>query len=265
MRMLMALAALILLAGCNKASLIEHFSTPEDQALAKRYIEQLRARQFDEIDRALDPSLRKGDVRGMLAQMAAMIPAGEPTSLKPVGATKFFNGGAMSLNTTFEYGFGDRWFLINVAVQEKDGKKTIIGFNVAPTKDSLEQQSRFPLVGLSGLHYAVLAWAVAALALTGYALVACARIKGLRRKWLWILFILCGFGGLAINWYTGAWSFQPLRVQLLSVSAFAPLYGPWTVMVSMPLGALVFLFRRKKLETLAAANGIAPPVAPDAP
>jgi hypothetical protein len=51
-----------------------------------------------------------------------------------------------------------------------------------------------------------------------------------------------------VNWTTGEWDIAPLSVQLLSASAFAPLYGPWTVSVSLPLGALMFLiYRRTRL------------------
>jgi hypothetical protein len=135
--------------------------------------------------------------------------------------------------------------LTNVAVEEKNGAKTIVGFNVNPITQSLETQNRFTLVGKDAVHYTVLLAAVAAALLTLYSLVVCARSKPLRRKWLWVLFILFGFGKAAVNWTTGEWGIAPLSVQMFSASAVAPLYGPWTIAASLPLGALMFLFYRR--------------------
>ena len=68
-----------------------------------------------------------------------------------------------------------------------------------------------------------------------------------RRKWIWILFILFGIGQFAINWTTGQWSVKLLQLQLFGAGTFAPLFGPWTVFVSLPVGAIIFLLQRKKL------------------
>jgi hypothetical protein len=49
-----------------------------------------------------------------------------------VGAQKFYASGATTVNTTFEFDIGGRWFLINLATKAKDGAKTIVGFRVVP-------------------------------------------------------------------------------------------------------------------------------------
>ncbi len=54
-----------------------------------------------------------------------------------------------------------------------------------------------------------------------------------------------GLGKVAVNWTTGEWGIPPLSIQLSSASAAAPLYGPWTIAVSRPLGAIVFLLNRR--------------------
>jgi hypothetical protein len=68
------------------------------------------------------------------------------------------------------------------------------------------------------------------------------------RKWLWVLFILLGLGKLAVNWSTGEWQVMPLAVQVFSASIFSSPYSPWILAVSFPLGAIVFLFRRRELQ-----------------
>ena len=90
-------------------------------------------------------------------------------------------------------------------------------------------------------------WAIGALLITLYALVLCVKTKPLKRKWLWILFILVGFGQFVINWSTGEFQIAPLALQLFSASALASPYGPWIIAVSLPIGAALFIDRRRKL------------------
>jgi hypothetical protein len=68
--------------------------------------------------------------------------------------------------------------------------------------------------------------------------------RGLRRKWLWFIFILFGIGQLSVDWNSGAWEFSPLHFLLFSASAVSPGYGPWVVSTALPLGAAWYLARR---------------------
>jgi hypothetical protein len=238
-----------LLAGCSQEGLLEKFSSPEDRAVAKGYIDLLRAHKFDDIESALDGSIKNPTTRTTLSRMADSIPSGEPTLIKLVGAQNFLQNASRRVNTTFEYNFGDKWLLINVAVLSEAGKKTIVGLNVYPEPGSIEIRNGFDLAGKTGLQYFTLVAAVLAPLLTLYALVLCIRTKLIGRKWPWVIFIVLGFGRLAVNWATGQWDFALLTVQLFSASAFAPLYGPWTISFSLPIGAIVFLLRRTQLTT----------------
>jgi|SRR5882672_73946 len=245
MRNLVHLVVLLTLLGCSQEDLLQKFSSPEDQATAKGYIDHLRARNFDEIEKAADPTIRSPNLRGALTKMADQIPNQEPNSLKLVGAQTFHTSGTTMVNTTFEYNFGDKWLLANVAIQDKNGAKTIVGFNINPITQSLETLNRFTLVGKSAGQYLVLVAAISAVLLTLYSLTLCARTKLPSKKWLWIMFILLGVGKITMNWTTGEWGIAPVSVQLFSASAFAPLYGPWTIAVSVPVGALIFLLCRR--------------------
>lgn len=248
MRSLIVLLSALLLFGCNQQQTLEKFSTPAGQALAKAYIADLQANKFDVIENNLDPSIKTPGARDTLVRMAGLLPVGPPTSVKLVGAQKLYSPAGVQTNTTLEYRWGDKWALCNVAILKSAMAQTIVGLNVYPQKSSLEEQVRFTLKGKSPAQYVILAAAVLALSLTLFALVACIRAKGLRRKWLWILSIIFGFGLLSTNWATGAVNYQLLYVSLFSAGAFAPLYGPWTISVSAPVGAILFLLRRRKLR-----------------
>lgn len=257
MRALAVLASMLsalLLLGCNQQEMLEKFSTPTDQATAKAYIADLQAGRLDVIESHLDPSIKAPGVHATLIQMAGILPAGSPTSVKLVGARKLITPAGSQTNTTFEYQWGDKWLMANVAVQKSGGAETIVGINVNPLKASLEEQARFTLSGKSGAQYAILAGAILAFGLTLVALVVCVRTKGLRRKWLWIIFILFGLGAISVNWTTGAVAFQPIFIGLFSAAAMAQFYGPWTISMSVPIGAMVFLFFRRKLPAATQAQ-----------
>lgn len=258
MRRWLILISILLLAGCSSRQAIEKLSTPADQALAKIYIADLQAGRLDDIEKRLDPSLKTAGVHETLARMTNLLPPGPPTSVKAVGAHKLISPAGTQTNTTLEYQWGDKWVLCNVAVLTSATAQTIVGINVYPQKTSVEDQVRFSLTGKRPAQYLILVGACLAFCLTLVALIGCIRTKGLGRKWLWILFIVFGFGSLSTNWATGAVNFQPIYVSLFSAAAFAPLYGAWTITMSAPIGAAVFLFRRRKMRAARPQDRITP-------
>ena len=244
MRQLVLLFGLLVLCSCSKEDLLSKFSSPEDQATAKAYLNHLRAREFDVIERDIDPSLKNASLHSVLEQIADQIPTGEPTSVKLVGAHLFKTPEATTVDTALEYSFGDKWFLANVGVQKKGDVKTIVGLHFVPEPRSLEEQNRFVLSGKPLAQYLILVGAVLVVSTTLFSLIVCIRTKELRRKWLWILFIIFGFGSISVNWTTGQFGFVPLSFQFFSAGAMAQLYGPWIISVSAPVGAIVFLVNR---------------------
>jgi hypothetical protein len=238
-----------LLAACSQEAMMQKFASPEEQATAKAYIDQLRRHEFGEIERAADASISGPSLDTTLNEMAALIPADPPMSVQLVGAQRFSSGSAgTNVNLTFEYRFPAQYVVANVATKVKDGQRSIVGFHVYPESESLESRNRFTLSGKSALQYGVLAYAIVVALFTVVVLVVCARTKIKRRKWLWILFILFGFGKFSVNWTTGKWGIMILYAQLFSAGAHADFFGPWIISASLPLGAAFFSFYRNKLR-----------------
>jgi hypothetical protein len=254
---------LALVAGCDKGSLLKVLSSPADEKVATYYIDLLRDHQFAPIEQDMDPSLQGAKVAGALAAMANIIPPQAPISMKLVGANTLRTPSIYKTNYTFEYQYPDRWLLINVATLKKGGVLTIVGFNVRKLPDSLENINRFTLAGKQPLQYAVLVAAVLIPLFCIYVLVLCAQTPIPKRKWLWIIFILLGFFTFSINWTTGQWGLSPISFQLLGVACTQPLYGAWIVSISLPVGAIVFLTKRKGFLK-AAGNKPLPPQMPKA-
>ena len=246
------LPLLALAAGCHQQQLGAGLVPAADQALATYYVDLLRARKFDDLDRAAVPSVRGPRLYDALLKMADALPEkGDPSSRKLVGAQIRTDQEGTTTNVVFEYDFSGKWVLANVAMLRKPDSVSLVGLSVRAIPESLEEHHRFRLTGKSALHYAALALAIVFPLLTLYALVVCARTKMAWQKWPWLLFILFGIGSVSINWTTGETQFSALAIRLFSVSAAEVLYGPWILSVSLPLGALVFLLRRKMLKAAA--------------
>ena len=257
MRVMILVLSALLLFGCNQKQMLEKISTPSDQALVKGYIADLQAGRLDLVESKLDPSLNTPGVRDSLVRAAELLPKGSPTSVKLVGAQRFISSSGTRTTTIFEYQWGDKWFLCNVAVQKSATAQTIVGIRVSQLTASLEAQSKFTLPGKRQSQYAILAGAILAFGLTWFALVECSRMKGIRHKWLWMVFIIFGFGLLSVNWSAGVvGSAGVVSFELLSIGFFSGggsfTEGDWTVSLSAPaapVGAIVFLLRRRKLRS----------------
>lgn len=253
-----ATLATLLASACSKQDLIQKFAPAQDQAMAKQYMDDLREGAIDKIEANADPSMQSPTLPATLRQMAALIPHEVPNSVKLVGAQSLHARGGTTRGLTYEYGFHNTWILLSVVTKDVAGRTSLIGLHIQRLAQSVEEKNRFTLVGKSTLQYTILALAVLFPLLTLYALVVCVKRILPGRKWPWIVFILFGVGKFAVNWTTGAWEVSPISIQLFSASAVQPFYGPWTLAVSIPLGAITFLLkpRPKQPEEAAQSTGL---------
>jgi hypothetical protein len=225
----------------------------DDETFARERIDQLRQKRFEHIERELDPSISDPNPQDTLNKMAGMFPTEEPKSIKVVDVKFVYKQDSSTHSLTLEYEFSQIWLLVNISIKRINGLATIAAFTVTPIADSLESVNSFGLVGKSAIQYVILALAIAGPNFCLYALVVCLRTKHQNFKWIWAIFILFGVGSLVVNWTTGELNFRPLAVQILCASVTAvPAYGPWMVAVSMPLGAILFVIKRRKSAELTA-------------
>jgi hypothetical protein len=255
-------AALAALCGCSRTALVEKMAPQDVQQASLKAVSDLRARHFDALNQTLVDSLRNQDHAADFNAMASFFPDEQPKAVNPVGY--YFNTGTSGsrYDITYEYEFSHLWVLVQFSWVRADGNLRILNFHVNSSRDSLAQRNAFTFKGTGPVHYVVLLLGTVALAVSLTSLVACIRTKNLKRRWLWIIFIIFGIGAFSVNWTTGAYQIAFLRVQLLSFSAFAPAGEPWTVAVSVPVGAVVFLerLRRRRSARDAALTSDPPPL-----
>jgi len=105
------------------------------------------------------------------------------------------------------------------------------------------------------LQYAVLTIAIIDVLLIFVTLAVCIITPISKKKWLWIVFILVGVGSVSVNWTNGKYAIQVLSIYLFGASAAATgPDAPWIITATIPLGAIVFWFKRKRLKAEAEAS-----------
>jgi hypothetical protein len=256
-RALLVISALFLV-GClnekNERALIEKFAPREDDEFARRFVDLLREGRSDEAGSMLDPDVAaKAGVTG-LNQLHQILDHGQPSAFELIGVnvTNFmpFNGSDARhrANLVYQLRFPDAWVVATVLVESKSRERHVVSVYVQPVSDSLQILNQFTLRNKSIVHYLVLAACILIPLLIVITTVLCVRTR-VRRRWLWIIFILIGFVQVRFNWTTGAFDVQPLSFSLLGAGWFrASSYAPVVFTFAFPLGAIFFLICRSRLR-----------------
>lgn len=225
----------------------------EEVEFAKNYLAQLQYRNFDEVEKYLNPRLKTPDLRRNLEKLAGYFPSGEPLAIELISFNTFTNDDLRGAMLTFQYQFSDAWLVAHVVMEKRNGNIFVHTVHVEQKPDSLEKINAFSLSGKNFTHYLFLTLAIIIPLFILYALVLCARTPIEKAKWLWVLFILFGVAGITLNWTTGEMDGQILSIHLFGAGAISSnKYAPWFITVSFPLGAIFFLIRQKRLKSRAA-------------
>lgn len=249
MRLLILLMFLLpILPACDKEAVFQRFIPQEEAAEGQKVFAQVAARDWASIESRLDQSLQQSDIRQKLEEIASQVPPGNPKSVATIGSNTVKGETDVTYNLTYEYEYETSWLVVNVVLERKAGSLLVSGIHLYPTSQSQKTRHQFSLSGKSFLHYLVLFSCVAVPIFILVTLVLAFRTPIARRKWLWRLFVALGPVQLTLNWTTGEFSIQPISLMLLGAGFYqASPYGPYFLSVALPIGALVFLARRKAL------------------
>jgi hypothetical protein len=218
----------------------------EDAKFAEEYIAKLRNKEFSYVKNLMSKEILNQINDEKLNTMAEYFRNGELLSTELIGSQVNTFNSQWSGNFSFEYHFSTGWNLANVAYKKVDGKIEIIGLNVYKSDASQKEINKFALSGKSIPQYLILASAIIVPFFILVTLIFCIKTPIARRKWLWILFVLGGFGTISTNWTTAAFGYKIFQYQLLGAAAMASSeYSPWIITVGFPVGAIIFWFKRK--------------------
>ncbi len=248
--LILLMGAVALCAGCDEKAVLKKAATvvrAEDD-FARTYLSTLREGDVLKAESLHVAEAKTPEIRTQLEEAAEGLKK-DPRSVELVGFNVKTSADQKLTMLNYQVELPDSWLLISVDVKVVGDEKGILGLGIHPMVDPQVQRAAnaFKLSGKSAMHFIILALAVAVPLFILYAVILCARSKT-RRKGLWIAFILLGIGTLVMNWTTGEIMFQPTVFQLFGVDFSRKYYGPCLISVSFPLGAILFLLKRKKLS-----------------
>ena len=266
-RLTAILAVLIfLVSGCDQKAMLQKFIPESEDRLARQFLEKIIDNRLDEALSMVAPALQGPEGRNGLEQLAHLLHGGNVETIENIGAftrISFPSGKTLrSVELSYQLRLASGWAAGVIVINEQDGTRQITTARFNPLSDSLEHLNRFTLSGKGPIHFLFLAFAILIPAFCITSLVLCVR-SPINKKWLWIIFILIGLFTLKLNWTTGQIDYQTISFLFLGAAAFRPGFcGPWTVSLALPIGAIIFLLKRKELIAKKAAGRVSPPPTP---
>lgn len=237
-----------ILTACNYNDMLAKLAPKEESAFAKNYLESVRIKDFNAVKKSLKPELVTSDVDAKITEVANYFPLGDPIEIKQIGAQTYQSGDQLQATLTYQYQFPKDWAVGTVILSKSKNVVVVEGFNVTRLSKSLQETNAFNLANKTPIHYLFLTLAVLIPIFVLTVLILCIRTTIPKKKWLWVLFVLVGFVGFTLNWTTGELNYQVLSFHFFGAGAVsAGPYSPWFITISLPIGAVVFLLKRKAI------------------
>jgi hypothetical protein len=247
--MLVTLA--ILTVGCMTvpSGLVARFVPPATDQFARAFIDTLQHAPPQAAKAFLVPELAvHDDVVDSIRALQRLMPLGHPDSLQIVNVNvlKRWNGSTRWM-LAYQMHASGRWALIEIVLeQQADAEPRVAELHVWTLTAPLQTLNAFTLQRASAVGLFAALLAVVILATSVYAAVQVVR-SPLKRRWIWVIVALIGFGKFGIAWNTGRVTQQWMAVELFGTGiARDGLYGPWWIFLSMPGGAIIALDRRRR-------------------
>jgi len=251
-RLLILLVAIILLISCNSSYKISESEVPQEaNVIAKRYIENLLTGNMDYCFNNFDSQYQDEKLKRLLIEAYSFLKS-----------QKLINSSIISYNTTtiykesklinyelcYEYEYDDCWLYYTFQIQKKDKDIKVLGINIIPYKNSLHEVNKFTLKNKGFSHFFFLYMMIIIPSFIIVSIIYCFKTP-LKRKWLWIIFMLFGIISFRLNWTTGDFELQLLNIRLLGAGFLrSGTLAPWILSFSIPVGAILFWIKRIKVK-----------------
>lgn len=249
------LAAAVLLVGAtiwgiaNEAALFKRLVPERAATIGRHFIELLHEKNYAAIDASVDARIRGPKALDALAKAEAFL----PPSIERIDIigyrvqTATGDSGAIH-ELDYEVSGKNAWAYVTIIFSDDGRTVDLLTLHTQRLDDSLEHVNAFTFAGkgIGQFAFLLIVIALAAFVITTFAI--CYRSSELKNRWLWLLFILVGVVGVSMDWSTGQLSVAPISFHAPPFTVLsAGLYSPWIIGITLPVGALTFLIRRKAL------------------
>lgn len=237
-RVLAAVLVLVLmLAGCGAEEMVDDSAIRAD---AEVLLAAFMHDDYDACRAVVDASVADADLEAIFPSIAEELADLGTYEMTAVGWNQKQSADADQVSVQYLVsGEGGKYYL---TVAKVEGQAGLAGFQIAAAEEDAE-----PTKPAGPVHWIFTVVGMAELAFVVWMLIDCARRK-MKRKWLWIpLILLAGVilnftirdGGLTFRFNAG------LYLTMTSLSTFVA--GGFRVSLFIPVGAIVYFLRRRKM------------------
>ena len=241
----------------------DNLLTDPSVQFSKQYLTSIEERDWKTVQAVTDQKILGTGAAATFDMLANLIPNGPP-AVHVTGVNTVKSPDLERVYVTLEYVFPDKTLLANFVLNRNGSSYLVEGVHIQPLTAPLEKYYAFHFLGQDRTHYAIFSSAVLLILFDAFALARCIMMPRLHRKWLWVVFILVGFGSVQYNWTDATFAYQALTAHIPVVWLTQLSFQPFLVGVSFPLGALLFLLLQGRLAKApesepGAVKGFSPP------
>ena len=233
----------------------------DELSLSQRFIGDLRSKNYTDALAILEPASRPKDT-AILSQLTAIFPKRHEDAVRVSTWRKMsLSNGTTTTQIEMFYDFGKGGAVRGqfTTFQDATGSLKIHGVRIdAYTVQQLHGNDfRLPATPWD-IRWAFLATAAVfdIFAFATFALCLLSPVVRWRWRWLWLIAVLAGGVRFNIDWAALQFNYQLIAfiVPPAQFSAFAA-YGSWVLVLSAPLGAMIYWARRAQWRTEANTRG----------
>jgi hypothetical protein len=217
-------------------------------ALAKRFVADLRARNFQDAASLVEPEYRPKDA-AIFETLFKMFANRKGETFRATNWQKTFTNGEASTLIQMFYDFGaDGGVQCVFTIVSRGGGVAIFSAKLEPYSSAALHANdfRFP-AATPDIRWIYLGVGVLfdLFAFATFALCFMSPVIRWRWRWLWLLFVLAGFVRFNLDWVHMETQFQ-LVAFLLPPAGFYRFaaYGPWILTLTAPVGAAIYWGKR---------------------
>ena len=246
-KILLCLAAVLLLFGCNRDYNMRSRVPQRILAVADWHIDTLRHGDMVANKKYLSPNMQTPQEQARLEKLSKLLQSDDLMSMGGYEVVFFELHGIMDgtrYNLTYQLQFKDYWLLVHMTVDSLGQWRGIVKTTFQPLHKPIQELNAFNFENKSWQHYTVLGTAIAIILFVGYAIWKWAHIKmpwGWKAFWFIVIFI--SFGRFIFDWNYNRYAMQWMTVRGIPVFVNKRAHnGWWYFTLSFPAGACVFLY-----------------------
>lgn len=254
--LVLAAALVLCMAGCGG---LEIEDSPAIRSGTEAFLEALTAGDGDGAYAVMYSGISRTEFDPVFIEMYTCIEGVTDYTLEPIYYHYTSKNGTETIQMTYRMTAGDRNFI--VTAQKTEGLEGLSGIHMAPEEQTTLHYTGTPghMAGANAVQWAVLVLGTLAWVFVIWMVVDCSR-RTIRMKALWLVLIILGAviltltvgSGFNLRFNIG------LHLRLSSLICYGD--GSTELSLVIPLGAIVYLFSRKKLTKQEPLPEIADPV-----